>query len=51
MKNLSKDDLMSINGGHVPTAYYMDRDVIRANGKIIDALGSFFAGFLVGFFD
>ena len=51
MKNLSKVELMSINGGHVPAAYYMDNDVIRANGRIMDAIGSFIAGFIVGFFD
>jgi len=51
MKNLKEDELMTINGGQVPTAFYMDKDVIRANGKIFDAVGSFFVGFIVGFFD
>jgi len=51
MKNLSKDELVIINGGQVPTAYYMDNDVIKTNGKILGAIGSFFAGFIVGFFD
>jgi hypothetical protein len=51
MENLSKDELMTLNGGLVPTAYYMDKDVINANGRIFDAIGSFLAGFLVGFFD
>jgi bacteriocin-like protein len=51
MKNLSKDELMTINGGQVPTGYYMDRDVIRANARVFSIVGSFVAGFLVGFFD
>jgi hypothetical protein len=51
MENLCNDELMTLSGGQVPTAYYMDNDVIRANGKILNAVGSFLAGFLVGFFD
>jgi lactobin A/cerein 7B family class IIb bacteriocin len=51
MKNLDKVELMTINGGQVPTGYYMDNDVIGANKKILGVIGSFFAGFLVGFFD
>jgi hypothetical protein len=51
MKDLSKDELMAINGGQVPSAYYMDNDVIRANGRVFSAVGSFLAGFFVGFFD
>jgi hypothetical protein len=31
MKNLNYDELREINGGNVPTAYYMDSDVIQAN--------------------
>jgi len=51
MKNLSNNELISINGGNVPIAFYMDDDVIKANGKIFDAVGSFIAGFIVGLFD
>jgi hypothetical protein len=51
MKSLNEEELIVISGGHVPTGYYMDNDVIRANGKLLGALGSFCAGFLVGFFD
>jgi hypothetical protein len=51
MKDLINEEMMLINGGQVPTAYYMDSDVIKANGRILDAFGSFFAGFLVGLFD
>jgi bacteriocin-like protein len=51
MENLTKSELMTISGGQVPTGYYMDNDVIKANGKILNAVGSFLVGFLVGFFD
>jgi hypothetical protein len=51
MEILSKDELMTLNGGQVPAAYYMDKDVINANGKLFGAIGSFIAGFFVGFFD
>lgn len=51
MKELSKDELFSINGGNVPIAFYMDDDVIKANGKVFDAVGSFIVGFFVGLFD
>lgn len=51
MIDLTKNELTLINGGNVPTAYYMDADVIKANGKLLDAVGSFVVGFLVGLFD
>jgi len=51
MTDLTKNELILIDGGNVPTAYYMDADVIKANGKIIDAVGSFIVGFFVGLFD
>jgi hypothetical protein len=51
MKNLNKDELMTLNGGHVPSGYYMDNDVIRANARVFNYVGSFLAGFFVGFFD
>ena len=51
MENLTRDELFTINGGLVPTGYYMDSDVIRANGKALSAFGSFMIGFFVGFFD
>ena len=35
MKNLNEEELRTINGGNVPTAYYMDDDVINANWKIM----------------
>jgi hypothetical protein len=31
MKNLNCEEMKAINGGNVPTAYYMDDDVINAN--------------------
>ena len=46
MRNLNLAELKSINGGHVPVAYYMDDDVIRANKNVFD----FFVGVFVGFF-
>jgi bacteriocin-like protein len=51
MEYLSNEELFTINGGHVPTAYYMDSDVINANRKAMDAVVSYIAGFFVGFFD
>jgi len=51
MIELTKNELVLINGGNVPTAYYMDADVAKANAKLIDAFGSFIKGFLVGLFD
>jgi bacteriocin-like protein len=35
MKTLSEFEMKTINGGNVPTAYYMDNDVINANENII----------------
>lgn len=32
MKNLNYEEMKTINGGNVPAAYYMDDDVINANG-------------------
>lgn len=46
MKDLSFEELKSIDGGNVPTAYYMDKDVIKANKDVFD----FFVGVFVGFF-
>ena len=46
MKELNCEELKSVNGGNVPTAYYMDKDVIKANKDVFD----FFVGILVGFF-
>jgi hypothetical protein len=51
MKELTKKEQISINGGQVPAAFYMDDDVIKANGKVFDAVMSFVAGFVVGLFD
>ena len=51
MKQLTKNELISINGGNVPTAFYMDKDVIKANGKVYEAFFSFIGGFIVGLFD
>jgi hypothetical protein len=31
MKNLDEDEMKTFNGGNVPTAYYMDNDVMKAN--------------------
>jgi bacteriocin-like protein len=33
MKNLSKEELQTINGGLVPTSFYMDDDTIAQNGE------------------
>ncbi len=46
MKDLSIEELKLINGGNVPMAYYMDKDVIEANKNVFD----FFVGVFVGFF-
>ncbi|HNW57408.1 MAG TPA: hypothetical protein PKM69_06520 [Bacteroidales bacterium] len=37
MKELSVNEAKSINGGEVPTSYYMDSDTIAQNGKIMGA--------------
>ncbi len=51
MNDLTKNQLILIDGGNVPTAYYMDSDVIKANAKAVDAFVSFVRGFLEGLFD
>jgi hypothetical protein len=33
MKNLNKEELLTINGGLVPTSFYMDDDTIAQNGQ------------------
>jgi len=35
MKELSKKELILIDGGNVPTSYYMDSDTIKANWRLI----------------
>jgi hypothetical protein len=47
MKELNDAELKFINGGNVPSAYYLDKDVIKANKDVFD----FFVGILVGFFN
>jgi len=37
MKELSFEEAKSINGGEVPTSYYMDDDTIAENGKLMGA--------------
>lgn len=32
MKNLNENEMKDINGGNVPTAFYMDSDVINVVG-------------------
>ena len=39
MKNLNEKELRTINGGNVPTAYYMDDDVIAQNGQSFSVWG------------
>lgn len=51
MRELNKNELFSINGGTVPTSFYMDGDVMKANGRVFNAVGSFLAGFFIGLFD
>jgi len=51
MNELTKNQLILIDGGNVPTGYYMDSDVIKANAKVADAVISFVKGFLIGLFD
>jgi bacteriocin-like protein len=41
MKNLNYEEMKAINGGNVPTAYYMDDDVINVNGQLFKEWGSF----------
>jgi len=40
MKNLNEEELRTINGGNVPTAYYMDDDVINVNGQLMKQWGT-----------
>jgi hypothetical protein len=47
MKDLNYEELISIDGGNVPAAFYMDNDVIKANKNVFD----FFVGIFVGFFN
>jgi len=51
MKDLTQNELVSIDGGNVPTSYYMDSDTIKANWKNIKDCVSFWAGVVIGFFD
>ncbi len=51
VQEMNAMELLEINGGNVPSAYYMDDDVIDANGDAISAVGNFIYGFVVGFFD
>lgn len=46
MKTLNEVELKTINGGNVPTSYYMDGDTIHANGNCF----KFAWGVIVGFF-
>lgn len=47
MEELNRNEQISINGGNVPTGFYMDNDVIKANKNVFD----FFVGIFVGFFN
>ena len=51
MNDLTKNQLIFIDGGNVPTAYYMDSDVIKANARAADAFFSFVRGVIEGFFN
>jgi hypothetical protein len=51
MNDLTKNQLILIDGGNVPTAYYMDSDVIKANARAADAVFSFLRGLVEGFYD
>ena len=51
MKNLTTNELILVDGGNVPTAYYMDSDTIKANWTNVKNYFSFVAGVIVGFFD
>lgn len=44
LKDLSLDETLNCNGGHVPMAWYMDSDSIAANR-------SFIGGFLSGLWE
>jgi bacteriocin-like protein len=39
MKNLNEQEMKSINGGNVPTAYYMDDATIAQNGQSFSLWG------------
>lgn len=42
---LSQTEMRDINGGNVPTSYYLDSDTIQGNKNVF----SFFVGIFVGF--
>lgn len=48
MKELEKNELMSLDGGLVPMAYYTNDATIAQNGKLVSAGGSFIYGFICG---
>jgi hypothetical protein len=50
MNPLSEFELRTINGGDVPTAFYMDSDVIAQNGKNISAWSVFTGKVVLPFF-
>jgi len=50
IQEMNAMELLEINGGNVPSSYYMDDDVIAANGDTISVVGYFIAGFFVGLF-
>lgn len=49
MKELEKNELMEVDGGNVPTAFYMDSDVINANAEVAGAVAPVY-GKLLEFF-
>lgn len=51
MTDLTSNELILVDGGNVPTAYYMDSDAIKANWGNVKNYFSFLAGVVVGFFD
>ncbi len=51
MTDLTTNELILVNGGNVPTAYYLDSDTMNANWKNVKNYFSFVAGVIVGFFD
>ena len=50
MRDLNYVELKTTNGGNVPSAYYLDSDVISANGKVFGEICSFTVGLFGGFF-
>jgi hypothetical protein len=46
---LKIQDLNEVNGGHVPTSWYMDDATIRANGNNMATFFGFFYGVLQAF--